>query len=103
MAGSLKPGARLRSVAAGTEVVVVRPAGQPVIIACAGDELVPLDGAAAGLGDAAADGPVIALGKRYRDEQTGLELLCTKAGRGPLTADGRELGIKAPRPLPSSD
>jgi hypothetical protein len=43
------------------------------------------------------------LGKRYVDTDTGLEVLCTKAGPGVLTADGRQLTIKAPTALPASD
>jgi hypothetical protein len=43
------------------------------------------------------------LGKRYVDTDTGLEVLCTKAGPGVLSADGRQLTIKAPNALPASD
>jgi hypothetical protein len=43
------------------------------------------------------------LGKRYVDTDTGLEVLCTKPGPGVLTADGRQLTIKAPTALPASD
>jgi hypothetical protein len=102
--GVFAVGVRLRSAASGTEVVVVRPAKGPVVLACAGDDLAPFDavappGPAAGPGD----GPATLLGKRYHDEPTGLELLCTRAGRGPLTVDGRPLEVKAAKPLPSSD
>ncbi|HEY2084895.1 MAG TPA: hypothetical protein VGH54_02475 [Mycobacterium sp.] len=45
----------------------------------------------------------VVLGKRYVDEPTGLEVLCTKAGAGPLAADGRQLVIKAAKALPASD
>jgi len=43
------------------------------------------------------------LGKRYEDADTGLEVLCTKAGKGSLSLNGRALPVKAPKPLPSSD
>lgn len=43
------------------------------------------------------------LGKRYSDEATGIELLCTKGGPGQLACDGRPLVVKAAKPLPSSD
>jgi hypothetical protein len=56
------------------------------------DRTVPADG----------DGGTL-LGKRYVDEPTGLEVLCTRPGSGKLAADGRELTIKAPRALPASD
>jgi hypothetical protein len=45
----------------------------------------------------------ILLGKRYADESSGLEVLCTKPGPGPLTVDGRPLEVKGPKPLPASD
>jgi len=45
----------------------------------------------------------VELGKRYSDESLGLELLCTKAGPGPLAVNGNELTIKDAKPLPSSD
>jgi hypothetical protein len=43
------------------------------------------------------------LGKRYVNEQTGLEVLCTKAGAGPSVAEGRQLVIRAAKALPASD
>jgi hypothetical protein len=43
------------------------------------------------------------LGKRYVDTDTGLEVLCTKAAPGVLSADGRQLTLKAPNALPASD
>jgi len=43
------------------------------------------------------------LGKRYVDEPTGLELLCTKPGSAVPAADGRELALKTAKPLPASD
>jgi hypothetical protein len=48
-----------------------------------------------------ADGTLI--GKRYADEDVGLELLCTKAGDGSLTIGGEPLALKDAKPLPSSD
>jgi hypothetical protein len=43
------------------------------------------------------------LGKRYADEDLGVEVLCTKAGTGTLALDGTPLPIKAAKPLPASD
>ena len=57
--------------------------------------------AGAALDESLGDGPQ--LGKRYADEELGLELLCTRAGAGALTADGAVLGLKGAKPLPSSD
>ena len=47
-------------------------------------------------------GPVIELGKRYTDD-AGVEVLCTKAGVGPLVYGEHELTLKTARPLPASD
>ncbi len=43
------------------------------------------------------------LGKRYEDEVSGLEVLCSKGGDGTLTLDDRPLVVKSAKPLPSSD
>jgi hypothetical protein len=43
------------------------------------------------------------LGKRYADPESGLEVLCTKAGTGLLTLGDAPLRVKDARPLPSSD
>lgn len=43
------------------------------------------------------------LGKRYVDESSGLELLCTKAGAGTLAIAAKRLSLKTAKPLPSSD
>jgi hypothetical protein len=43
------------------------------------------------------------LGKRYADEDAGLEVLCTKAGKGSLSLSGAPLLVKQAKPLPSSD
>ncbi len=45
----------------------------------------------------------IQLGRRYVDEQTGIQVLCTKAGEGSLYVDEREMEVQQPRALPSSD
>ena len=43
------------------------------------------------------------LADAYADDELGIELLCTRAGHGALTVDGRALGLKGAKPLPSSD
>ena len=65
--------------------------------------MVPLDSSpAGGSPDPSLSGGTL-LGKRYADEASGLELLCTKAGAGTLTLDGSALEVKSAKPLPSSD
>jgi hypothetical protein len=100
----LRPGQKLRSAVSDVQVVVVRAPSGPVEVACGGAPLLA-DGqepdATTTLDPALADGPL--LGKRYADEDLGLELLCTRAGAGALTVDGRPLAVKGAKPLPSSD
>lgn len=95
-----KPGLKLRGTTCATEIVVVRPASGDVELACCGE---PMTDAATDIPDAAPSPDGILLGKRYADETTGLEVLCTKPGPGPITVDGRELEVKGPKPLPASD
>jgi hypothetical protein len=46
---------------------------------------------------------MIKLGKRYRCEVCGTELLCTKSGDGVLICCEKEMKVQEPKPLPSSD
>lgn len=100
----LRPGQKLHSAVCDTQVVVVRAPASEVEVGCGGSPLLDdgqePDGGAeldAGLGE----GPL--LGKRYAVDELGLELLCTRAGKGALTLDGKPLLVKAAKPLPSSD
>ncbi|MBN1848733.1 MAG: desulforedoxin [Deltaproteobacteria bacterium] len=43
------------------------------------------------------------LGKRYRCEVCGTEILCTKAGEGTTKCCDKEMQVQEPKPLPSSD
>ena len=49
------------------------------------------------------DGDPTLLGKRYADEELGLELLCTQGGDGALAVGDAPLLVKGAKPLPSSD
>lgn len=104
MALQVKPGLRLRSAVDTTEVIVVRAPGAAVELACGGPPMVPAgeELPAGGAVDPEWAGGTL-LGKRYASEETGLELLCTKAGEGSLSLGGRALGMKDAKPLPSSD
>ncbi len=97
----LKPGQKLFSAVSEALVVVVKAPSASVEIGCGGSAMVAdqpdAPAASADLGD----GPL--LGKRYADDEVGLELLCTKGGEGALTVDGRPLLVKGAKPLPSSD
>ena len=77
--------------------------GDDIDLACGGSPLLTDDGVVAtgeidiGLSTGSE------LGKRYASEDVGIELLCTRAGDGTPTCDGRILELKGAKPLPSSD
>lgn len=43
------------------------------------------------------------LGKRFKCQACGTEVLCTKAGEGSIQCCGKPMESQEPRPLPSSD
>lgn len=100
----LKAGARLKSAADETQVVVVRAPTDEVDVTCGGHPLVAMDAEDDGGAsvEAGHEGPTL-LGKRYADESVGIELLCTKGGAGALFVNGAPLPLKEAKPLPSSD
>ncbi|MFV0306504.1 MAG: hypothetical protein ACK5OX_02030 [Desertimonas sp.] len=101
---NLKPGTRLRSTVDSTEVIVVRGSDDDLDLRCGGSPMADLAGAgdASGSPDAAfSEGTLV--GKRYADEASGIELLCTKAGDGSLSIGDQPIGLKDAKPLPSSD
>ena len=95
----MKTGSRLVSAVSTTEVMVVK--GADVVLECGGEPMVD-PGAERRLADPT-DGDGCQLGKRYSDEVSGLQVLCVKAGPGPLTVEGRPLETMAAKQLPSSD
>jgi hypothetical protein len=100
----LRPGQKLHSAVCDAQVVVVKAPAEAVDLGCGGAPLLgdgDDPGGAASLDPTLGDGPL--LGKRYADDDLGLELLCTRAGTGALTVDGRPLLVKGAKPLPSSD
>ena len=102
MSQEIKVGARLKSATCTTEVVVVKAPSSAVDLQCGGAAMA--EDATLGsetLDGAQAEGTL--LGKRYTDEDSGIELLAVKAGNGSLSVDGRPLTLKGVKPLPSSD
>jgi hypothetical protein len=100
----LKPGIRLESATCTTQVVVVKvpKEASDVDLRCGG---VPMHEVGTG-GDKVAptiEGESTLLGKRYADEELGLEVLCSQAGDGALTVGDAPLLVKGAKPLPSSD
>ena len=99
----VRPGARLGSAIDTVEVVVVRMPDRSVLLECRGVEM-----AADVTGGVSPDAPHggvdgVMIGKRYVDDDGTIELLCTRAGIGPLAADGVVLRARETRPLPASD
>lgn len=99
----LKPGQRLASTVCDAEFVVVKAPDADVEVGCGGAPVVPAgEDAPRGALDESVGDPAL-LGKRYADEELGLELLCSKAGAGAVTLNGAALPLKGAKPLPSSD
>ncbi|MYQ35425.1 hypothetical protein [Streptomyces sp. SID4956] len=102
----MKPrvGQTLASTVDATAVIVVRAPETDVSITCGGADMVDSKAGPATAGTAdPAQMEGTQLGKRYADDDLGIELLCTKAGQGTLAVDGRPLPIKGAKPLPASD
>lgn len=102
----IRPGARYRCPDCPTEVVVVKGEGRGRLT-CDGTPMTDPAATGSAPGDMPPGGedPEAAtlLGKRYGDPDDTVEVLCTKAGSGPLGLDGAALSVKAPKPLPASD
>jgi hypothetical protein len=99
----IKNGTRLQSQVCDTQVIVVRTAESLDDLRAGGFPMVPLDSQsdpASSLDPEFSDGNL--MGKRYVDE-TGAEVLVTKAGAGTLTIGTTVLTIKEAKPLPASD
>ena len=100
----MKPGSRWKSAVCDTEVVVVRAAASEVTVECGGHAMVAFaDAKPEGLTLSADHAAGTGAGKRFADADTGLELLCSKAGKGSLSIDGRAIEVKQAKKLPSSD
>jgi hypothetical protein len=103
----MKPrvGQTLTSPVDTTTVIVVRAPSTELDITCAG---VPLWDAKSGgpAPEGTADPAQLGgsqLGKRYADDELGLELLCTKGGEGTIAVNGTPLPLRDAKPLPASD
>lgn len=88
-----------------TTVIVVRCPDEDLEITCGGAPMVDAKDPAVGMKgtpDPAQMGGS-QLGKRYADDELGVELLCTKGGDGTLAVNGTPLPLKGAKPLPASD
>ena len=99
----IKTGTRLQSQVCDTQVIVVRSSESLDDLRAGGVAMIPLDAdksADAELDPNFSDGTV--MGKRYIDD-SGAELLVTKAGAGSLSIGATPLELKTAKPLPASD
>jgi hypothetical protein len=100
----LKPGSRWKSAVCSAEAVVVRSPGGPTTLECGGQAMVAhAEERPEGLAPTAEHATGSLLGKRYVDDASGLEALCSKAGAGSFSVAGRPLRAKEAKKLPSSD
>ena len=99
----IKNGTRLQSQVCDTQVIVVRSAESLDDLRVGGAPVVPLGGdvdASLTIDPNMNDGTLV--GKRYVDE-SGAEVLVTKAGIGTLSIGTTPLSVKEAKPLPASD
>ena len=99
----MKTGTRLQSQVCETQVIVITSSDSLDDLRAGGVAMIPLDGeksVGATLDPNLAAGAV--MGKRYVDD-SGAEVLVTKAGVGTLSVGTTPLELKAAKPLPASD
>lgn len=99
----VKTGTRLRSQVCDTQIIVVRSSESLDDLRAGGVGMLPLDAEIPGsatMNPDLSDGNV--MGKRYVDE-SGAEVLVTKAGAGTLSVGDVPLKLKEAKPLPASD
>jgi hypothetical protein len=101
----LKAGMQLKSAVSTVEIVVIRAPAEEVIVTCGGALMLTPDEEPSAVSGPSeideGDGPI--LGKRYANEEIGIECLCVKPGKGQLAVDGVPLPIKEAKQLPASD
>ena len=99
----IKNGTRLQSQVCDTQVIVVRSSDSLDNLRAGGAPMVPIGDEVnydLTLDESLADGNL--MGKRYVDD-SGAEVLVTKAGKGTLSIGTTPLSIKEAKPLPASD
>ena len=102
----IKNGTRLQSQVCDPQVIVVRSADSLNDLRAGGAPMVPIgsEGTAVDssltIDDSMSDGTL--MGKRYVDD-SGAEVLVTKAGKGTLSIGSTALSLKEAKPLPASD
>lgn len=102
---TLNAGAKLRSTVCDTECIVIRLPSEEGIVNCGGKPMMDAKQVVIATDERInePDPHHALIGKRYVDELSGIELLCTKQGWGALDFDGRSMTLKQAKTLPSSD
>ncbi|CAN5809928.1 hypothetical protein BH10ACT9_BH10ACT9_05530 [soil metagenome] len=99
----IKNGSRLQSQVCDTQVIVVKTSDSLDELRCGG---YPMGTGGADVGTVGELDPAFSdgttMGKRYVDE-SGAEVLVTKAGAGTLSIGAQPLALKDAKPLPASD
>ncbi len=99
----IKNGTRLQSQVCDTQVIVVRSADSLDDLRAGGAPMVPVGTQAdTGLAIDPRFSAGSLMGKRYIDD-SGAEVLVTKAGQGSLSIGSTALTVKEAKPLPASD
>ncbi|MDY6999929.1 MAG: hypothetical protein SW019_25345 [Actinomycetota bacterium] len=99
----IKNGTRLQSQVCDTQVIVVRSSESLDDLRAGGAPMVPMGGevdSSLTIDAALSEGTL--MGKRYVDD-SGAEVLVTKAGAGTLSIGAAPLTLKEAKPLPASD
>lgn len=98
----IKPGMRLASTTCDTNVIIVKGSGD-FDIRCGGHPMAEMGKAGDRVAVVDGFGEGTLMGKRFADDDLGLEVLCTKPGAGSLSVADALLPVKGAKPLPSSD
>lgn len=100
----LKAGMRLKSAVCNAEFMVIKTPPGESVLCCGGQKLLDAKDTRDPTANPSPDfsgGSLV--GKRYIDQNDGIELLCTKAGQGSLSLAGQAMAVKQAKVLPSSD
>jgi hypothetical protein len=98
----MRAGMRLQSAVCDAQVIITRAPDEAFVLSCGGRPMVEVGTDTPRHSLPPGESGTL-LGKRYVDDERGIEVLVTKGGDGTLSVDGHELTVKGAKPLPSSD
>lgn len=100
---AFRAGVRFYSQVDSTELIAVHGSDDAPVPDCGGLPMSLEPVTAPQTANSGVAGAGAQIGKRYGDEETGIELLCVKSGAEPITLNGRALKALAAKVLPASD